>query len=926
MDSGRPEVLALGDTPNIAARLQGLTEPDTLVISGATFRLIQGYFACQDLGRQRLKGVPTPIQLYRVLGESGARSRLDVAGPRGLTPFIGREPELTLLQERWRQAEKGHGQVVVLSGEAGIGKSRLVEALTAGLEPGAYTRLSFRCSSYAQQSPLWPVIEHLQRWLPWGPTDPPEAKLDILAQVLQTFGLSLAEAVPLLAALFSVPLPEGRYPPLQMTPQRQREHTFNLLISWLLQAANRLPVLAVWEDLHWADPSTLELLNRMIDQVHTARLLMVLTCRPEFRPPWSPHPHLAQLTLNRLARPQVEAMVDRLAGGKPLPSAVVGRVVAKTDGIPLFVEEFLKMILESGLVQEQEDRYELTGPLPLLAIPTTLQDSLMARLDRLVTAKPIAQLGATLGQRFSYDLLWAVSSLDEAILQQALGRLVAGELLYQQGVPPQATYFFKHVLIQEVAYQSLLKSTREQHHQRIVQVLEARFPETAETQPELLAYHYTQAGLNEQAVGYWQRAGQRAVQGSAYAEAISHLTTALELLSLLPDTPERTRQELDLQITLGPALIATKSQAAPEVEHAYARARALCQQLGETPQLFSVLRGLWAFYVTRGELETAHELGEQLLRMAQQVQDPALLLEAHRVLGTTLSYLGEFVAGLAHLTQSRLLYDPQQHRSQTIHYAQDSGVICLAYMSEVLWYLGYPDQALRRSQEALALARELAHPFSLAFALNFASALHHFLGNGPAVQERAEAAIALASEQGFIVWLVQGRVLRGWGLAEQGRGTEGIAQMREGLAAWRAMGAELGRPYYLGLLAEAYAKMGQTEAGLSALAEALAATHKHGEHYCVAELYRLQGELLLAGSSEQHAEVQTYFEQALDVARGQQAKSLELRAAISLSRLWQQQGKRADVCQLLAPIYGWFTEGFDTADLREAKALLDGVS
>jgi predicted ATPase len=373
-------------------------------------------------------------------------------------------------------------------------------------------------------------------------------------------------------------------------------------------------------------------------------------------------------------------------------------------------------------------------------------------------------------------------------------------------------------------------------------------------------------------------------------------------------------------------LIATKSQAAPEVEQVYGRARALCQQLGETPQLFSVLRGLWAFYVTRGELETAHELGERLLRMAQQVQDPALLLEAHRVLGTTLSYRGEFVAGLAHLTQSRPLYDPQQHYSQTVRYAQDSGVICLAYMSQVLWYLGYPDQALRRSQEALTLARELAHPFSLAFALNFAGVLYHFLRDAPTLRERAQAAIALASEQGFIVWLVQGRVLQGWGLAEQGRGQEGIAQMREGLAAWRAMGAELGRPYYLGLLAEAYGKMGQTEAGLSALAEALSAMDNHGECYWKAELYRLKGELLLAGSAVQHATVQTYYAQALDVARSQQAKSLELRAAISLCRLWQRQDKRADAYQLLAPIYNWFTEGFDTADLREAKALLAEVS
>jgi predicted ATPase len=654
-------------------------------------------------------------------------------------------------------------------------------------------------------------------------------------------------------------------------------------------------------------------------------VLVIITSRPEFAVPWTAS-HTTALTLTRLSRAHVATMVEGLTAGKPLPSEVLAQILDKTDGVPLFVEELTKTVLESGLLQDVGGCYALTGPLPPLAIPETVQDSLMARLDRLAPVKTVAQLGAVLGREFAYEVVAAVSPLREPALPDALDQLVGAGLLFCRGQPPKAHYRFKHALVQDAAYASLLKSTRQQLHMRIATVLEARFPALAETEPEVLARHYTEAGLPAHAIPYWQRAGERAVQGSAYAEAISHLTTALELLSLLPDTPERTRQELDLQVTMGPALIATKSQAAPEVEQAYARARALCQQLGETPQLFSVLRGLWAFYVTRGELETAHELGDQLLRMAQQVQDPALLLEAHRALGTTLSYLGEFVAGLAHFTQSRPLYDPQQHRSHTVRYAQDSGVICLAYMSEVLWYLGYPDQALRMSQEALALARELAHPFSLAFALNFAGALYHFLRDGPAVQERAEAAIAVASEQGFIVWLVQGRVLRGWGLSEQGQGTEGIVQMRAGLAAWRAMGAELGRPYYLGLLAEAYGKTGQTEAGLSALDEALAATHKHGEYYCKAELHRLRGELLLAGSSEQQATAQSCFDQALAFARRQQAKSLELRAAMSLSRLWLQQDERDKARELLAPVYGWFTEGFDTADLQEAKALLEELS
>jgi predicted ATPase len=579
------------------------------------------------------------------------------------------------------------------------------------------------------------------------------------------------------------------------------------------------------------------------------------------------------------------------------------------------------------LVREEEDRYVLTSPLPPLAIPATLQDSLMARLDRLLTAKGMAQLGAVLGRQFSFELLQAVSDLDDATLQRELGRLVEAEFIYQRGLPPQATYTFKHALIQEAAYQSLLKRTRQQYHQRIAQALEARFPETVEAQPELLAHHYTEAGLGEQAVGYWQRAGERAVQRSANVEAIAHLTKGLEVLRVLPDAPERAQQELDLQTALGPALMNTRGPGSPAVEQVYTQARELCQQLGEPRQLFRVLWGLWRFYNNRAELQTAGELGKQLLTLAQRVQDPELLLEAHHALGPTLFFAGELASARGHLEQGIALYDPQQHRSHAFLYSgHDPGVCCLFHAACVLWSLGYPDQGLKRIQDALALAQELAQPQSLATALRWSAALHKHRREGQAVQERAEAAMRLSAELGFERELAQGTILWGWALTEQGQGVEGIVAIRQGLAALQATGEELRRPEFLALWAEAYRGIGQIEEGLNVLAEALAAVEKTGERYYEAELYRLKGELLLVHSTENHAEAETCLHQALDIARRQQAKSLELRATVSLSRRWQQQGKRDEARELLAPIYGWFTEGFDTADLQEAKALLAEVS
>jgi predicted ATPase len=866
------------------------------------------------------------LAVYRVLSESTARSRLEAVGTTGLTPLVGREQEVGLLRKRWAQVKDGVGQVVLLSGEAGIGKSRLVQVLTEQVATELQAWLTpCQCSPYHQNTALHPMIDLLGRVvLQFEREESPEQKLRKLEGFVVQYGLPLAEAVPLFAALLSIPLGVG-YAPLTFSPEQQKQKTLQAFLAIFLRIAAQQPVLFVMEDLHWVDPSTLELLTLLVGQGPTARILALWTFRPDFSPPWTGRSHLTQVTLNRLPRRQAAELTNRVAHGKALPPEVVAQVAAKTDGVPLFVEELTKMVLESGLLQEREDRYALTGPLPPLAIPNTLHDSLMARLDRLAAVKGLAQLAATLGREFSYELLHAVSPWDEDTLRRGLQQLVAAEFLYQRGVPPQAAYRFKHALIQDAAYQSLLRGTRQQYHQRIAQVLEAHFAEIAETQPELLAHHYTQAGLTVQAISYWQRAGQRAIQRSGNLEAIEHLTGGLNVLKTLPDAPERTQQELSLQIALGLPLLATKGMAAPEVERTYARARALCQQVGEIPQLFSVLWGLWWFYEVRGEVQTARELAEELLSLAQRQQDPALLLQAHRAMGQTLYWLGELAPARAHLEQSVALYDPQQHHGLAFQYGEDPRVGCLSFLAHVLWYLGYPDQALARIHEAIPLGQELSHPFSLAHALEFAVWLHQYRREGPATQERAEAAMTLCREQGFPFFLSQGMILRGWALAEQKQWEEGIAQMQQGIVANLATGAEAERPYFLGLLAETYKKGGQAEEGLRVLVDALMVAHKNGLHVWEVELYRLQGELLQIRAVPDQQGASSYYHQALDIARRQQAKSLELRAAMSLSRLWHRQGKRAEAYDLLAPIYGWFTEGFDTADLQEAQALLEAL-
>ena len=941
---GHREQLALGETPNIAARVQNLAEPNTVVISAASYRLIQGLFECQPRGAQTAKGLSAPIEIFQVLATGRSQSRFEMAMKMGLTPLVGRQEEMALLSDRWQQAKAGLGQIVLLSGEPGIGKSRLVQELKRQVQGDSASpllvpfgrRIEYRCSPNYQNSVFYPVIELLSRVFQFELDDTPQIKIGKIEHALEGYRLSLPDVVPLFAALLSLALPE-RYTPLSLSPQKQKEQIQQALIAWLVEEARQRPVLLVWEDLHWADPSTLELVERIIPHVETVSILMILSFRPEFQPPWPPQSYMTTLSLDRLPSAQTEDMVAKVASQKTLPPELVRQLVVKTDGIPLFVEELTKMVVDSSLLRERPDhpdQYELAAPLPPLAIPATLQDSLMARLDQLAPVREIAQLAATVGREFSYTLIQAIAPVDETSLQHSLSFLVQKEILYQKGQPPQARYYFKHALIRDTAYQSLLKSKRQQVHRQIAHVLESRFSETVTAQPEILAHHYTEAGLILQALPYWRQAGLRAGQRSANVEAVHHLTKGLELLQTLEDTPDRAAHELRLCLALGGPLIATSGYAAPDVERVFRRSQELCQQLGGTPQLFPALWGLFGFFLVRAELPTAQQLAAQMLQLAEQTQKPNLLLEGHFVQGQMDFHLGEMTLARDHLHKSVRLYMSQARPTDPSRTVQDTGVAALSYLASTLWLLGYPDQSLARVAEAVDVAQDLKHPLSLVWALNYAAGIHRFRRERHAAARQVEAAVQLATDQGLPFWVVLGKLLRSWALSQPGQEEKQIAQLKHDLSTWQAMGSAVSLSNYLALLAEMHQQAGQAEAGLDVVEAALNEIHRTGERWYEAELYRLKGELTLQfdvqGSKfkiqDSETEAEVCFERAIAIAQRQEAKSWELRATLSLSRLWQTQGKSAAAHTQLTTLYNWFTEGFETPDLQEAKALIQTLS
>jgi class 3 adenylate cyclase/predicted ATPase len=906
------EEAVVGDTPNIAARLQEAAAPGAVVMADATRRLLGQTFELRELGPLRLKGLSHPVSAFQVLREHSVESRFEARGSGRPLPMVGRDQELASVIERWRRALSGQGQAVLLVGEAGIGKSRLIQATLEAVCGSDHVTLRYQCSPHHSGTALWPVIQQLTIAANLGPTDTDAAKLEKLEALLRRGVEDIAAAAPLIAALLGIDA-SARYSAQDLTSQQRRARTLGALVQQLLGLACRKPVLMLVEDVHWSDPTTLELLGQAIDRIAAARVLILLTSRPDNQPTLGWHPRVTQLSLTRLGRDPTEAIIRRLAGRKSLRPEVLGEIASRTDGVPLFVEELTKAVLERGTAA------------PGAVVPASLQASLMARLDRVPRAKKVAQVAACIGREFPYSLLAAVSSSPEIELRVALDQLSAAELVFCRGVPPEARYSFKHALVRDAAHESLLKAQRQQMHARIVRVLEEQFPQAVEEEPELLAQHCTEAGLAEQAVDYWRRAGQQALARSATAEAVTQLTKGLEVLERLPEGRERQRRELGLQLALGQASIAAKGFAAVETGAAYTRARQLCRELGEMPELFPVLYGQSVFHFQRGELAAAYEVAHELLRLGEADGDVTAQVTGHRMIGSALCQYGRFAESRDAFEAALALYDPVRDRTSAFVYAIDSRVMCLSWLSHVELMLGHPEQALARHCEVPAYVRELAHANTTAVALTWACIFRQLLRDPHSAGEQAEAVIAIATEQGFPLYRAAGTVVRGWSLAERGRAEDCIPEIRQGLADYAATGAEMWSPYFLGLLAEAQGRASHAREGLSLVDDALDRCARTGVRWIEAELHRIRGELLLTGVKSQRAQAEGCFRRALAVAREQRASLWELRAATSLARLWRDHARRREARDLLTPLYSRFAEGLDTPDRREVKVLLDDL-
>jgi len=907
----------VGETPNLAARLQALATPGALVIADSTRRQIGALFAVEDLGPRPLAGFAEPQRAWRVFGESGVVSRFEALRSQA-APLVGRDEELDLLLRRWQQAKVGEGQVMLISGEPGIGKSRLTAALSERIESEPHTRLRYFCSPHHQDSVLYPFITQLERGARFTHGDTVEEKLGKLRDLLAPAARSDDE-IQLLAELLSLPSAAAE---LNVSPQRKRELVFQALLHQFEALAGSRPLLTVFEDAHWVDPSTRELLDLTLERARRLPILLIVTFRPEFQQDWAGQPHVDLLALNRLAERDVSALVRELAGNALLDTEIVEEIVARTDGVPLFVEELTRAVLERD---EQHNRIAAVlaaSPSPHLAIPATLHASLIARLDRLgPVAKEIAQIGAVIGREFSYELIQPVVQRPEPELKTALDRLTDGGLLFCRGTQPHSSYLFKHALVQDAAYATLLRARRQQLHAAIAAALEAEFPEIVAAQPELLAHHYTEAGLRQQAIDYWLRAGERANNGSANPEAIAHLTRGLKLLDDLPDSSERDEKEFAFQIALLTPLFAARFGSA-EGEHAAERAVELSNKVGGADQRVRALFGLSLTYSARGKIWKGREVAEQMLAVAEHLQEPEPLAYAHNLMGNNLFWLAELGAARMHLEKGIALYQPEWSRSLAFRFGFNCASTCYFFLGRVLWHLGYPDQALASAEQAVAIAEAVSHPVSRASALSWAAALHQLRGEVGRAREVAEIDLALTVEEIIPFFRTHGVMLRGWALVEEGQGDEGIAQLREGYADYRVIGAQIECTHWLALLAEAYRDTDRPAEGLEPIAQALEYAAQTGIVYYKAELHRLEGELRrrLDAGDEQRAEAS--FRRALEIARQQQAKSWELRAATSLARLWGHQGRREAARELLAPVYGWFTEGFDTVDLKNAAALL----
>jgi class 3 adenylate cyclase/predicted ATPase len=914
----------VGETPNLAARLQALAAPGTLVIAEATRRQIGQMFELDDLGPQRLAGFTESQRAWRVVGESGVLSRFE-ALRSGATPLVGRGEELDLLMRRWQQAKAGEGRVVLVSGEPGIGKSRLTAELQQRIEAEPHTRLRYFCSPHHQDSALRPFIGQLERAAGFARDDATATKLDKLEALLG----EAAESgdIWLIAEMLSLPGGD-RFPAIDLTPQRKKERTLAALLRQFQALARRQPVLMVFEDLHWIDPTSRELLDLTVERITALPVLMVATYRLEFQPPWAGQSQVTVIALNRLGRKEGAVLVRQLSGNYgSLPSDIVDEIVERTDGVPLFVEELTKAVIEAGADRGRASMSAV--PAVWLTVPATLHASLMERIDRLgPAAKQVAQVGAAIGRDFSYELAAATAELDDPALRDALQRLVDSGLVFQRGVPPSAEYLFKHALVQDTAYSTLLRGPRQALHRRIAEVLEQRFPDLVEARPELAAHHFGEATVADKAIAYWHLAGKSAVAKSAVSEAIAQLRRGLDLLGGLPESRARKQLELDIHVTLIAALTGGRGYADPEVVTVLERARRLVTETAGvgTPQHFSVLYGLWAVYFFNGKAKATRDNAAEFLSLAQSGTASGPLLIGHRLFASALMMCGEYREALPHIEKAASLYRPEEHRQFAAGYSQDIGVSAFVHLSWALWHRGFPDQSARACDRALQYCREFGHAYTLAYALwcvgMKAVFARHVAEAGACVDE----CFALTKEHGFGAGLAYGGIVQGWVAARAGDAAAGIARIRAGMARAEAMGSQVFHPCYFGLLAEALALAGEIDEGLAVLDQALANSAASGQKGTDAELHRLRGELVHQLPRPDPAQAEASFRTALAIAREQGTRGYELRAATSLARLWGEQGRRGEARELLAPLYAWFTEGFGTADLKEAKRLLDELT
>ena len=912
------EQAVVGDTPNLAARLQAGAEPGMVVIAESTRRLLGDLFEIRDLGMQTLKGIGEPVPSFAVLGERALESRFAARRVGGLAPIVGRDQELGQLLERWSQAAGGEGQAILLTGEAGIGKSRISEALIEATAGEPHFLIRYQCSPYHADSALYPVVQQLSHAARFAADDNLEQRLEKLEALLAQAGDG-SPAAPLLAALLGLD-GTARYGALTLTPQQRRSRTLAALIGQLTGLAAKKPVLWLVEDAHWVDPTTLELIEQSLDRVQTSRVLLLITARPTLVAGFASHPVVTRLALNRLARVATQAIVARITHGKHLPEALLDEIAAKTDGVPLFVEEMTKAVIESGAMRETEDAYLLDGPLSALAVPATLHDSLMARLDRLHGVKEVAQTAAVIGRSFDHATIAALAGLPERALGEALQRLLDAELVFRRGAPPDATYLFKHALVRDAAYESLLKARRVALHARLLDILEA----DDGTAPEIKAQHAEAAGLNARALDLWEQAGVLALARPAYKEAIASFESGIRVCAALGDDPKWKRREQGLHIQIGQALIANQGYQAPAALRAFERAMVLADELADVALQLPAAYGLWVAPYIGGRDTSA--LADRYVALAEAQPETGPRVVGLRILGMERFHAGRFKESLALMQRGCAEHDPVAHRDLARRYGHDSRAASTSYQAWNLWLLGFPDQAARRIEDSLRVAREVNHANTTGLVLCYGTGLPRMWARLPdLVEGSAREALRLAEDNAMALWHATALIQLGWALSQQGK-APGLDEIDTGLRALRQMGAGRMEMFIVGIAAEAYARNGRHEEAWATLDRASGVFAGTRDQALAADLHRVRAGLALRAPVKDRAAAEADLRRALEIARGQEALSLELRAAHDLAAVLAECGERRQAVDLLAPVYGRFTEGFTTPDLTDARALLDALT